>query len=131
MKRSSGFTLIEVMVALAITALALAAGVKASGALVGSVQRQVDLLVGQQCAENEIVRIRLSRQLPSVGDVRFSCNPSGDALPYEGVLTVRPTPNVNFRRVDAKVYMRSAKPSDDVAVIELEPQVARISTVVR
>ena len=95
------FTLIEVMVALAIMAIALGAGIKASAALTANTQRQADILLAQICVENELVKARLSRQMPGVGDSGFSCEQAGRR--FEGVATVRPTPNPGFRRVDAQV----------------------------
>ncbi len=96
-----GFTLIEVLVALSIVAVALAAGTQAMQALTSNSARQADVLLGQLCAENELVKIRLSRQLPSVGDSTALCEQAGRTLQVQ--VTVRPTPNPQFRRVDAKV----------------------------
>jgi len=96
-----GFTLVEVLVALGIVALALTAGLQASAALTRHAQRQSDMLLAQLCAENELVKIRLARQMPGVGDSRLACEQAGRSLTV--ALAVRPTPNPNFRRVDAKV----------------------------
>ena len=96
-----GFTLIEVLVALAIVAIALAAGAQASGALLRNAQRQSDALLAQLCAENELVKMRLSQQMPSVGDSTFICTQAGTEL--GGTLSVFVTPNPNFRRVEARV----------------------------
>ena len=100
-KRFLGFTLIEVLVALSIVAVALAAGTQAMQALTNNANRQSDVLLAQLCAENEFVKIRLSRQLPSVGDSTAVCEQAGRAL--QVLISVRPTPNPLFRRVDAKV----------------------------
>lgn len=96
-----GFTLIEVLVALGIVAITLIAGLQASVALTNTVQRQSDVLLGQVCAENELVRLRLSRQLPPLGESAFPCEQAGRV--FSGHLLVQPTPNRNFRRVDAQV----------------------------
>lgn len=96
-----GFTLIEVLVALGIVAIALAAGVRSTGALTRNAERQSDLLLAQLCAENALVAVRLSRQMPPVGDNTTNCEQAGRNL---GVtLSVRPTPNPNFLRVEAQV----------------------------
>ena len=100
-RKKAGFTLIEVLVALSIVAVALAAGTQAMQALTSNATRQSDVLLAQLCAENEFVKIRLSRQLPSVGDSTVSCEQAGRML--QVLLSVRPTPNPQFRRVDAKV----------------------------
>ena len=101
LSRHRGFTLIEVLVALSIVAVALAAGTQAMQALTNNAARQSDVLLGQLCAENELIKIRLSRLLPSVGDSSVSCEQAGRTL--QVLVTVRPTPNPLFRRVDAKV----------------------------
>lgn len=96
-----GFTLIEVLVALAIVAIALSAGAQASGALLHNAQRQSNTLLAQLCAENELVKMRLSAQLPGVGDSAFTCTQAGSV--FGGTLSVFVTPNPNFRRVEANV----------------------------
>lgn len=96
-----GFTLIEVLVALSIVAIALAAGVRSSAALTRNAERQTDLLLAQLCAENALVNVRLSRQMPPVGDNTAPCEQGAKEL---GVtLSVRPTPNPNFLRVEARI----------------------------
>lgn len=96
-----GFTLIEVLVALAIVAVALGAGMKAAGALSGNAQRLAEVSAAQWCADNQLTELRLSRQFPGIGDSDFACEQLGRA--YRGQMQVRPTPNPNFRRVDAIV----------------------------
>ena len=49
---ATGFTLIEVMVALAIVAIALTAGSRAASSVVDTSQRLNDVVLGQWCADN-------------------------------------------------------------------------------
>ena len=100
-RRNHGFTLVEVLVALAIVGVSLLAGLRATGALTLHAQRQSDVLLGQLCAENALHQIRLSRQMPSVGESRRECLQADQAFTL--VLDVQPTPNPNFVRVDAQV----------------------------
>jgi len=72
-----GFTLVEVLVALGIVAIALGAGLQATAALTRNAQRQTDVLLGQMCAENELVEIRLTKQMPGVGDTQVDCEQAG------------------------------------------------------
>jgi general secretion pathway protein I len=102
MTRSRGFTLIEVLVSLGIVAIALVAGLQATAALTLNAQRQSDVLLAHMCAENELIRLRLVRQMPAVGDSDQGCEQAGQAFRVH--LTVAPTPNPNFRRVDAQVF---------------------------
>ena len=101
MKLARGFTLIEVLVALAIVAVALGAGLRAAGVLTDNAQRLADVMAAQWCAENQLTNLRLSRIFPGVGDADFSCEQLGRS--YPGKLVTRPTPNPSFRRVDAVV----------------------------
>jgi general secretion pathway protein I len=97
-----GFTLIEVLVALAIVAIALMSGLKVSGALARNAQRQTDVMLAQICADNALNQLRLSQQLPGVGNTRVAC-PQAERN-FDVALTVRTTPNPAFRRVDAQVF---------------------------
>ncbi len=101
-RSAHGFTLVEVLVALAIVAIALTTGVQATAALTRHAQRQSDMALAQLCAENELVKIRLLKQMPDVGDSSVACEQAGRSLTV--ALVVRPTPNPNFRRVDARVF---------------------------
>jgi general secretion pathway protein I len=111
----SGFTLVEVLVALGIVAVSLMAGMQATAALTRHAQRQSDVLLAQICAENELIKTRLSKQMPDVGDSSVACEQAGRVLTV--AIAVRPTPNANFRRVDAQV-------------LDGEAPVLRLSTVV-
>ena len=99
--RQRGFTLIEVLVALVIVAIALGAGIKAAGALANNADRLAQVSAAQWCAENMLTEIRLNQQFPSIGESPFSCEQLGRA--YAGKLNVSPTSNPDFRRVDADV----------------------------
>jgi len=99
--RSRGFTLIEVLVALVIVAIALAAGIKAAGALANNAERLTQVSAAQWCAENQLTDLRLTQQFPDIGETPFACEQLGRS--YAGKLRVSPTPNPLFRRVDADI----------------------------
>ncbi|SFM16938.1 type II secretion system minor pseudopilin GspI [Variovorax sp. OV329] len=99
--RARGFTLIEVLVALGIVAIALAAGTQATTALVRNSQRETDLLLGQICAENELIKARLARQMPPVGDAGMVCVQAN--ISFNVTVSTTATLNPNFRRVDVQV----------------------------
>ena len=106
--RARGFTLLEVLVALAVASLALAAGLRASAALTDNAQRLSDVMAAQWCADNQLTELRLKRGFPGVGDADFTCDQLGRT--YKGKLVTRPTPNPNFRRVDAVVSTEDGLP---------------------
>jgi general secretion pathway protein I len=89
------------MVALGMVAIALTAGLKATASLTRNAQRQSDAMLAQMCAQNQLIALRLARQMPGVGDTQALCTQAGGQL--EVLTSVRPTPNPNFLRVEARV----------------------------
>ena len=77
-----------------------------SSALTRNAQRQSDVILAQLCAQNELVRLRLFNQMPAVGDTTIQCQQAGRQMQVQ--LSVRPTPNPSFRRVDAQVFSEAA-----------------------
>ena len=100
-RSGAGFTLVEVMVALAVTAIALTAGIKATSALTNNAGRQATLLLAQLCAQNHLVELRLAQRLPGVGDSHSTCTQGDRALRLQQ--QVRATANPNFQRVEVAV----------------------------
>jgi general secretion pathway protein I len=107
-RHARGFTLVEVLVALAVVAVTLGAGIKAAGALANNAERLQDVTAAQWCADNQLTALKLTRQFPPVGDAAFACEQFGRG--YVGTLVTRPTPNPNFRRVDALVADAAGQP---------------------
>lgn len=101
MKSARGFTLIEVLVALGVVALALTTGLQASNALTRTAERQTEQWLATLCAENTLIALRLQRQLPGTGNSESTCQQAGHDLRVR--VSVLPTPNPNFRRIDATV----------------------------
>ena len=97
----AGFTLLEVLIALAIVAVTLVAGMKATSLLIRSTERQADRLLAQLCVNNAITELRLSQRFPDVGDITWTCELAGRVLELR--LLTQATPNPNFRRVEARL----------------------------
>ena len=116
-----GFTLSEVLVALGIVAIALMAGLRSTDALSRNASRQSTQWLAQICAENEFSRLRLSRQVPPVGESSASCLQAG--LDLQVNLSVQVTPNPNFRRVDARVVQRIG--SENTPLLQLSTVMGR------
>ena len=93
--------MIEVLVALAVVAMALGAGSQAASALLRHADRQSLALLAQICAENELIKVRLSGQMPGLGESTISCTQAEREL--GGTLAVFATPNPNFHRVEARL----------------------------
>ena len=99
--RARGFTLIEVLVALAIVSVTLVAALRAVGTLtVGGVELRGRMLA-QWSAENRLAQIRVQSEWPNVGRRSFDCSQAGVALTCTE--EVFQTPNAAFRRVELSV----------------------------
>lgn len=98
---AGGFTLIEILVAVAILAIALAATTRAASlATDGSLQTRQRLLA-TWAAQNRVSQLRAMRIFPSVATTRMSAEQGGLALVIDE--TVTDTPNPIIRRVDLAV----------------------------
>jgi general secretion pathway protein I len=107
-RRLRGFTLLEVLVALAVAAVALAGGLRAAQVLTDNAQRLSDVVAAQWCADNQLTELRLRQVFPGVGDADFACEQLGRS--FKGKLLTRPTPNPGFRRVDAVMSDGEGRP---------------------
>lgn len=99
--RAKGFTLVEVLVSVAIVAIALAAGSRAAGTLLDNSQRLSDVTLAQWCADNRLVDMKLAKQFPDIGQTSFDCEEMGQI--YKVTMSVRASFNPNFRVVDTGV----------------------------
>jgi general secretion pathway protein I len=101
-QRQSGFTLLEVLVALVIVGTALGAGLRAVGSLAQNSAGLRTAMMATWSAENRLVQIRLGKEFPEVGKRGFDC-PQGDLhlVCQEEVFT---SPNPLLRRVEVSVF---------------------------
>ena len=99
---AQGFTLVEVLVALTIVAVALMASLRAVGALAQGAAELEARTLAQWSAENRLTRMRVQTEWPPVGSSRFDCSQAGVSL--ECRERVVATPNASFRRVELSVH---------------------------
>ena len=101
-RRSRGFTLLEVLVALVIVGTALGASLRAVGSLTSNSAGLRSAMMATWSAENRLVQIRLGREFPEIGKRSFPC-PQGDLnlMCEEEVLT---SPNPLLRRIEVSVF---------------------------
>ena len=99
--RISGFTLIEVLVALAIAGLALAAVASSVSQMVHAASAMQERTYASWIAQNKITELRLSNETPEVnsttGEVEFA------SLDWDWRATISETGVENLYRVDVEV----------------------------
>ena len=108
MKRS-GFTLIEVLVALAIITISLAAAMRATSAAVTNSGEMQDRTLARWVGRNELARLQTQLSLPVPG--RISGEVTQGDIGFSWDASVETTPNPNFRRVEILVRRQSGERS--------------------
>jgi general secretion pathway protein I len=99
--KPKGFSLIEVLVALAILALTLITAAQTGGSWIRNADRQLQTQLAQICAENAQIALRLSAQMPSIGERIQDCVQGNRT--FRVTIITRPTPNPSFRRIQTQV----------------------------
>lgn len=103
--RRDGFTLVEVLVALAIISIALLAALRVAGGSTSSVGELRARLLAGWVAEDLLAEQRARGDWPSLGILRGTQRQGGvDFVWREEVIA---TPNAAFRRVDTRVFATS------------------------
>ena len=98
---SNGFTLLEVMVALAIVALSLTAVAASMNQMIGSATTMQERTYASWIAQNKIAEIRLANVMPEVGTTSGEIEFGNTLWVWRAV--VAETGVANFRRIDVSV----------------------------
>ena len=98
-----GFTLFEVLVALAIISIALLAAMRAAGQGTSNVSELRAHLLAGWVAQNLLVEQRVRGDWPSTGILRGTQSQAGIEFSWREEIIA--TPNGAFRRVDIFVYV--------------------------
>jgi general secretion pathway protein I len=101
MMRSRGFTLIEILVALAIIAVALAAGMRALAQSADSATALKARTLGLWVAQNRLAAAQISTPWPAPGNYRGNATQAGAQFLWREAVTT--TPNPAFRRIEISV----------------------------
>ncbi len=112
-ERAGGFTLIEVVVAMAIIAVGMAAVFVTIGAIARNVDHLRDRSLAAWIADNRIAEMRLAGELPSVDETDGEVDFAGRR--WHWVATVSQTPVDGLRRIDVSVR-RDSDPEDSALV---------------
>ena len=112
--RARGFTLVEILVALAIIAVALAAGMRALAQATDSAATLKQRTLALWVAQNRVAAATLEAPWPAPGRRDGNAVQAGVAFVYHETITA--TPNPAFRRIDVVV---AAPDTPDYALARL------------
>jgi general secretion pathway protein I len=100
-----GFSLLEVLIGLAILAIALSSGIKALSQIVETQLTVKDQYLGEIAANNALNKLYLEKAWPEISTTQSNCSQLNLVLTC--VQHVFETPNPYFRRVEIDVYESS------------------------
>jgi general secretion pathway protein I len=112
-----GFTLLEVLVALAIVVTALGASLRAVGSLTQNSNGLRSTMMATWSAENRLVQIRLGKEFPDVGKHSFDCPQSDLQLVCDEEVIVSPNPRL--RRVEVSVHEAQTPQRTIIKLVQL------------
>ena len=101
MRKQRAFTLVEILVAIAILAVALAATTRAAHIATAGALETRQRLLATWSAQNRVAELRARRIFPAAGEARYDVTQGGLALVVSEV--VSETPNPVIRKVDLAV----------------------------
>lgn len=116
-----GFTLIEVLIALAIVAIALGAVLKAIGALSTNAETARSRLLSIWSADNVLSELTIAQQWPDVGRSTFACPEGGYRFVCRQTVSALASPLM--RQVEVRVFRYASSAdvlADSVTVIQNE-----------
>jgi general secretion pathway protein I len=114
-RRSGGFTLLEVLVALAVLALTMGAVIKAVGGYTANQAYLRDRTLATWVARNVLVEQQVEDAWPSVGELKGTSETGGREWRWLG--TVSQTDEEDLRRLDVEVRPIDAEDAEPIAVL--------------
>ena len=115
---NTGFTLLEVLIALVVLALSLGAVIRATGDYTVNQAYLRDRTFAEWVARNQLATVELEGQWPNIGQQKGDAElplggSQGGGREWRWVMQVTQTPEEDLRRLDIDVYPASAEDDED------------------
>ncbi len=106
-RSSRGFTLLEILVALAVLAIALTATARGIGAAIDTTVELRERTLARWVAEDKLAQLEISRAWPALDTTEGDAEMGGHK--YRWRQQVSPTPVARMRRVELGVFLPGAE----------------------
>lgn len=116
---SRGFTMVEVLVALAIVAIALGAAMRAGGLGIVGFDQTRQRMMADWVASDRITELHARHAWPDPGISEGSSEQNGQQFHWRQ--KVAPTPNIRFRRVAIEVVDKDGTVLSEIAGMLWQP----------
>ena len=114
LSKQKAFTLIEVLVAMAVLSMSLMAAIKVASEVTASATHMQDKTLAQWVAMNKVAEMRLQENWPSVGRSNGDIEMADRSWHWE--VEVKTTPDNSVRRLEVSVLPENEKGSDTPTV---------------
>ena len=115
LRNSPGFTLLEVMVALAVVSLAMGAVIKAAGEYTDNQSYLRDRTLTNWVARNVLVQHQLENQWPDVGEREGTLQMGRQE--WQWLANISQTEEEKLRRIDVEVRALDSEDDDPITVL--------------
>lgn len=117
----SGFTLLEVIIAMAILAIAMSAIISAVSRNVNNVNYLQDKTLAHWVAMNKVAEIQVSKEWPQVGLKKGTAPMANHEWYWE--VAVANTEDKDVKRIDVKVFAEQGKKESLALIVAYVPRV--------
>jgi len=108
-RRAGGFTLVEILVALAVLAIALTATARSLGAAIDTTAALRDRTLARWVAEDRLAELELGKEWPALDVKEGDADMGGRAFHWRQETGVTPAPRM--RRVEVSVFLKGTDSS--------------------
>lgn len=114
--RNAGFTLLEILVALAVLATAMGALIQSAGGFTRNEAYLRDRTIAEWVARNQMIEQQLAATWPGIGEKKDEVEYA--ERQWQWVMQVTQTPEENLRRLDIEVFALDSQ-DDEQALASL------------
>ncbi len=114
-RKQAGFTLLEVLIAMVVIALAISAIIGTASSAANNTGHLRDKTFAHWVAMNKMAELQLAQSFPEIGEKTTDAEMAG--LTWKVATKVSGTPDKNIRRIDIRVRMEKDKKDTSITLL--------------